>query len=1030
MLVDTHRWPKDVQEVYPTPIDPHNGRDVGPDGLILADFVDGDIRVDKLLDNIDLQLDWYVPSEHAIKFIVFIRLCLGEEPENSNPKAHYFFMDCIFQQPNVKPFFIVRNIPYEELLGRIAILASREFSKSTLIVYLMLYMASEGVLPGFGKVNYIIYVSDSMRNGVETTMDTIQAVYNESAYLRGLFEDTRLIKTEVNFVRKPRTKTEIETYNYHVKTLGEKPENVPGRMKRTFTLVGIGANTGGRGSRDALARPDGVIFDDLVPSESEASSSIILDKIESTIEADMLPGMNNNKNFSIAIGTPYNPNDPIYRRIEMGTWIPVVFPRGESVPEGKEEDFVSVWPDRHSYKNCRRDYLNAKRAKEAGDSSVMRRLMQEHYLRISSDEDRAIPDELIQWYDRKMLVKMLDGYTLLITTDFTTTSNTKSDFSGIACWAISSNDDLYLLDLSLARLELQQQYDALFRMLNTWRRWGHHIEVGVEIDGQQKAHLFSLKEMMIKKGLYFSFARQKGAPANREGILSRGTGGNKFERFKLMLPYFQNKKVYLPTEMKDTPDMKEMLRELTSITFFGTCISADTKVYTDKGLISIRDIQPKDHVMSLTNNTLQWFKVSSAMITGVLPTYNVKTATGTMILTSTHLVLTVAGYKPVCELQCGDKIITGDNAWNKLNYMEKSGHRNSQDTTKVLPTLVRVGSGYTDISTSKLMGLYQKVWIYITRTITKTITHLVTSKLYLDQSIKKYTQMTSTTINTQEKNNNAFVSLQNLLNKVSMKVLGNEEQGLRVKRREYVSIVKQSSHLKTLIKMAQNTVRRFVESVLDVKELTQTTFHYVKKVSLGILVRVLYAGMSSRKKQETKKLVAKSVAKNLTTDLDLAKKRTKIVRTAKSLLRQSRPVEKCTAVETVNMSGVEQIKLYKSDVLNVENPLLQVLREDKQSTAQKNVDQLVTTVIGVTLRSEAEVVYDISVPGSHNFVLGNGCVVHNSGHDDGIDLFSQVGMIDYVKGSGVEEDTIELDNSGIWEDADSDQDMSGGSTIF
>jgi len=253
----------------------------------------------------------------------------------------------------------------------------------------------------------------------------------------------------------------------------------------------------------------------------------------------------------------------------MGTWIPVVFPRGESLPDGNEEDFVSVWPDRHSYKNCKRDYLNAKRAKDAGDASVMRRIMQEHYLRISSDEDRAIPDELIQWYDRGMVAKMLTNFTVLITTDFTTTSNTKSDFSGIAAWAISNNDDVYLLDISLARLELQQQYDTLFRMWSTWSRKGNHIEVGIEIDGQQKAHLFSLKELMIKKNMYFSFARQKGAPATREGILSKGVGGNKFERFKMMLPYFQNKKVYLPSEIKDTPDMEEFLRELRSVTYFG-----------------------------------------------------------------------------------------------------------------------------------------------------------------------------------------------------------------------------------------------------------------------------------------------------------------------------------------------------------------------------------------------------------------------------------------------------------------------------
>ena len=43
---------------------------------------------DKLLDVCDVELDWYIPSNFAIEFILFIRLALGEEPENSNPKAH------------------------------------------------------------------------------------------------------------------------------------------------------------------------------------------------------------------------------------------------------------------------------------------------------------------------------------------------------------------------------------------------------------------------------------------------------------------------------------------------------------------------------------------------------------------------------------------------------------------------------------------------------------------------------------------------------------------------------------------------------------------------------------------------------------------------------------------------------------------------------------------------------------------------------------------------------------------------------
>ena len=570
MLIPPDKLDARTRAVYPNGVDPHNGKQVGVDGITLKAFTEGKVTVDKLLDYVDLSLDWYIPSDFTIEFMIFIRLVLGEEPENTSPKAHYFFIDCIFQQPNVKPFFMARGINFDELSDRVIILASREFSKSTLVTYLFLYMAAKGTVPGFGRVNYGIYISDSMRNNVATTMDTIRKVYMESKYLKSLFEETRLVQHEVNFVRKPTTKKEIEAYHQAVNVEGLKPTEVPGRMKRTFTLVGLGAATGGRGSRDGLARPDFTVFDDMLPSEKDANSDVILEAVESTIEADILPGMNNNANFSIMIGTPYSKKDCVYRRIEQGTWLPVVFPRAEAVPSGTEEEFVSVWPDRHSYKNCKRDYKKAMMAKEAGDNGPMRRLMQEHYLRISNDEDRMISDKMINWYSRTKLMGKLDRYNLYMTTDFTTTGNSGSDLSGTAMWALGSNSDWFLLDISLRKKELVQQYSDVFSMVNTWSRYNYRgVTVGVEVDGGQRAHIQALKDRMVERNEWFTFATQRGAKPGSEGIMSRLEGGNKHWRFRLALPLFQNHKIWFPEELRDTPDMKELIEELEYATYTG-----------------------------------------------------------------------------------------------------------------------------------------------------------------------------------------------------------------------------------------------------------------------------------------------------------------------------------------------------------------------------------------------------------------------------------------------------------------------------
>jgi len=899
-------------------------------------FRDGIITVDKLLDHVDVVLDFYIPSVDAIDFMNFIRLVLGEEPENANPKAHYFLIDCIFRSDNVRPYFQVRNIDFEFLNNRIVVLCTREFSKSTLLgTMLVLYMAAKGELPGFGRVNYVLYVADSMRNNVKTTMETIGSVYMESEYLRGIFESATTNQDEISFVRKPVTKKEIALYDEYVNKQGLKPSEVPGRAKRTFSMKGLGASTGGRGSRDGLFRPDmchkkgtvvytdigehlvedyykkgnsrfeqgkvikvaglpnteivtnehrywcknimltekkvtelkedwieakdmismrtyigsdidmticdpqkiktrtpeiakrdslghiistkyvdtyvlpnefldedfwwiyglwlgdghvsknkfgltiayseehtigkkvleyinknnlkyyrseakgcyqitfnntiisdwlkkykngisvknmpdwvlnidpkyqkqiligyidadgyidkrgkqvrinsvnynvlkqlGVIalrlglpyhirntkkattskfpggifcntrhqweirfkkginnilgynaidessrnrvdevhisngklwrkvksvsdteqkeefipiqtpshvystdfgishnciFDDMVSSESDATSDVVLQNIESTIESDVLKALSGNGNFAILIGTPYNKKDPVYRRVENKQWLPIVFPKAERISEDlKEEDFRGVWPDRHTYKQCINDFIKAKMSQNAGDPAPMRSLMQEYYLRISNDEDRLIPDTLIQWFSRQDIIAKAYSYNWYVTTDFTTTGNKGSDFSCIMLWAVDSHQNHFLIDMTLKKLEVEEQYNETFAIAMQTSGRTRWVEVGVEIDGQQSLHILGLKDRMPKKNFFFSFARQKGAkPGAPEGIRSRLEGGNKHWRFRMTLPLWQNRKIWFAKELKNTPDMKELLDEIKYTTYSG-----------------------------------------------------------------------------------------------------------------------------------------------------------------------------------------------------------------------------------------------------------------------------------------------------------------------------------------------------------------------------------------------------------------------------------------------------------------------------
>ena len=913
----------DVRNVYPNGVDCHGDYSVGEDNVTFQSFMNGDVTVDKLLDNVDLELKWYIPSLEAIDFVMFIRLVLGEEPENNNPAAHYFMIDCIFQSPNVVPFFMARGIDFEELKQETVVLCSREFSKSTLVTYLLLYMAEKGKLDVFGNVNYGLYVSDSMRNGVKKMMGRLKGVYNESIYLQGRFEEVNITQEEAVFIRRPRTKREKALYHEFVVKQKKKPENVPGRMKRTFkvdglgcaalnldarlhtengtttirdvsvgdeiygadgqittvtyksevfekpmyklqledgrslsvcqdhinsvelkydykggrpkykeadlttiellskelywerskkkkgvlvstkeklvwvknmepmeyperaypvdpytlglllgdgstgnkygaaslhmmlsdmkivrkyipygltqwrvdprspsqlttvgiptivpAIVGIGCNvtckdkfipgiylrgsvkqrldllrglidtdgevspsgkikfystsiklvdgvtdivrslggtvfrydrgncsklgvtstsyiaeislamrvsnlprkynnqkpnrmrdhrvgvvsvepieivpsqciavdneehqfvaddyfrthnTSSRGASNVLTRPQFVFIDDVVANEVDASSATVLNSIESTIEADIRGGLSGSGYFIVAIGTPYNKVDPIYRRVEEGLMLPVVFPRAAKMPidEMKEEDFESVWPDRHSYIKCRREYRNAKKASDNGNTYKMRKLIQEHYLRISSEEEKLVKSNEIQWYNRSQILKNIGNYNLYATTDFTASNNiTDGDYSGSAIWAVNSNGEWFLIDLALKRMGIEEQYEPLFNMVQTYgNRTGKAVTVFVETNGQQQLNFVSLKKIMREKNIFFSFGRQLGKPWASQGI-SR-SGGDKHQHFMRFHPMMQNKKVYFAEELKNTPDMTELIEELSYITYRG-----------------------------------------------------------------------------------------------------------------------------------------------------------------------------------------------------------------------------------------------------------------------------------------------------------------------------------------------------------------------------------------------------------------------------------------------------------------------------
>ena len=414
---------------------------------------------------------------------------------------------------------------------------------STIITAFMpIYVAVTGKIPNFGDVMFWVSFGDSQQAGAKVQANTIRDICQDSQFCKEYFEKMRFTDEECEFIRR-----------------GDGPEK-----KRAFMFKVKGAAGGSvRGIRYKTERPQIFTFDDIIKNEADANSEVIMAKLKSMIYSDA-ENATGKRGKIIIVNTPFTKKDPVYTALESGVWTPICIPVCEKIYLGMpKEEYVGSWESMKSFEDIMEKY------EDAHYGGTLREFNQELMLRISSEEDRMIKDDMIQWYDRKMLVQTLHGYNLVITTDFTTTSEVKSDFSGIALWAVSHNMDYFLLDLSLKKLSIQEQYNELFRMVSYWRTGGRDIQVGIEVDGQQKAHLFALKEMMIKKNLFFNFARQKGAPISREGILSKSGGTSKHERFRFMLPYFQNRKFWFPNELKDTPDMKEALKQLKYTTYVG-----------------------------------------------------------------------------------------------------------------------------------------------------------------------------------------------------------------------------------------------------------------------------------------------------------------------------------------------------------------------------------------------------------------------------------------------------------------------------
>jgi predicted phage terminase large subunit-like protein len=470
-------------------------------------------KVEEYLNEVDYtDLKDYVPSEFAVMFIEFIKVVNLEKggEEHPSPVVHMHMLDTIVNRTK----------------NNIANLCCRGLAKTTLFgEYLILYLAVFGELPNFGQVDYALYVSDSIDNGVKKMRYRLERRRENSKYL------TRYIPT-VKF-------TDIRWYF----------KNVEGKE---LVVSGHGAKTGVRGTVELNTRPQLAILDDLI-SDEDARSATVIASVEDTVYKAIRYALHPTRNLTIWSGTPFNAKDPLYKAVESGTWEVNPFPVCEEFPCEKDE-FKGAWPERFTWEYVNEQYTAAVAMGRVDTFN------QELMLRIMSDEDRLIHDHEIGWYDRDKLLQARGAYNWYITTDFATSNKDSADFSVISVWALNSNGDYYWVDGVCKRQDMSKNWDELFRLVQIYRP----ESVGIEVSGQQKGFISWCYEKMQERNIWFNLASDKNG---REPGIRPNT--NKFVRFNSVVPWFKAHKIFFPSQMKSSPPIKQALDELTLVSMDG-----------------------------------------------------------------------------------------------------------------------------------------------------------------------------------------------------------------------------------------------------------------------------------------------------------------------------------------------------------------------------------------------------------------------------------------------------------------------------
>lgn len=425
--------------------------------------------------------------------------------------------------------------------------------------YLILYLATYGKLPNFGDICFMLYVSDSMENGVKNMRKNLETRYNNSEFLQKVLPTVRFTDNCWEFT------------------------NLDGHQ---LVVNGYGASTGVRGTKKLGTRPQLALLDDLL-SDDDAKSPTIIASVENTVYKAITHALHPKKHKIVWCGTPFNKRDPLYKAVESGVWVTNVYPVCEKFPCSREE-FRGSWEDRFTYDYVLEQYNKAKA------TGTIQAFNQELMLRIMSDEDRLVTASEISWFSLKDLMASKTSFNYYITTDFAVSAKDSADYSVISVWAYSNNGDLFWVDGVVKRQTIDISIDDLFNLNSVYKP----MSVGIEVTGQQGGFIDLINRESLRRNNYINLAKE--INSTRIGIRPVT---NKLARFNSVLPWFKLHKVHFPRELEDDPRVVEFIEELTLASASGFKSKHDDCIDTISQLASMNLWKPSMAPPNVSNTS-------------------------------------------------------------------------------------------------------------------------------------------------------------------------------------------------------------------------------------------------------------------------------------------------------------------------------------------------------------------------------------------------------------------------------------------